>query len=141
MWTNYEGSRYIAVMTPAPIREEWFRRLLSTEPADRAIVDAAVRDLYAATGFAPPQRCCWFESPFAASWAVALLIEAQHPVIGQLLKTAPPTSGERDHVDSAETALLRGARYAPRPALRSAFGFSLCRSQGSSCGVACSARA
>jgi len=125
MWTNYEASRYIAVMTPAPIREEWFRRLLSTEPADRAIAEAAVRDLYAATGFAPPQHCCWFESPLAASWAVALLIEAQHPVIGQLLKTARRTSGEREHLASAESALLRGFGLQDLSVLRDSAGPSV----------------
>ena len=55
------------------IRAAWLAQLLSTEPADRPLAELAVRRLYDAAGFAEPRHVLWFDSPFDASWAVALL--------------------------------------------------------------------
>jgi hypothetical protein len=35
-------------------RSDWLANLLSTEPADRPRAEAALRDLYVASGFPPP---------------------------------------------------------------------------------------
>jgi hypothetical protein len=56
------------------IRNAWKQQLFETSPADRAAAEAAVGELYAAAGL-PAPRFAWFESPFAAAWAVAALSE------------------------------------------------------------------
>ena len=55
------------------VRSEWLAQVLSTAAADRPRAEAAVRQLYAAAGFAEPRHLIWFDSPCAASWPIALL--------------------------------------------------------------------
>ena len=60
--------------TAAEIRAAWLAQLHSTIPADRPRAEAGVRALYASAGFAEPRHFLWFDSPCAASWAVAMLV-------------------------------------------------------------------
>ena len=55
------------------IRAAWLAQLLSTDAAERPRAESAVRRLYAAAGFVEPKNVLWFDSPYDASWAVALL--------------------------------------------------------------------
>ncbi len=65
-------------------RSRWLAHLLSTEAADRPRAEGAMRDIYAAAGFSPPHHALWFDSPFDACWANALLT-APHSFIWQRL--------------------------------------------------------
>lgn len=67
---------------------DWLAQLFSTEPADRSRAEAAVRDLFRAAGFEPPRYQVWFDSPFEASWTVALLIAPHSALWRQTLEAA-----------------------------------------------------
>jgi hypothetical protein len=54
------------------LRSEWLEHLLSTASADRPRAEAAVRRLYKAADLPEPRHFLWFDSPFSASWVVAL---------------------------------------------------------------------
>src|SRR6187200_3516026 len=86
-------------------RQRWLAQLFSTDAADRPQAERSVRDLYAAAGFPAPTRFVWFDSPFAASWAVALLIEPHHPVWRDQLSATRRSRGLREHAERAEAAL------------------------------------
>jgi hypothetical protein len=88
-------------------QQAWLARLLSTEPADRVRAETTVRDLYAAAGFATPRHLCWFDSPFAAAWAVALLIEPHHHAWRPLIDAERRSRQGRPSIDTAEAALCR----------------------------------
>ena len=93
--------------TPSQIRADWLAQLHSTEPADRPRAEAGVRRLYAAAGFREPQHFLWFDSPFAASWAVALLAAPSHFLWGQKLSSGLSRDA-RERFDQTRSAL--GAR-------------------------------
>jgi uncharacterized protein DUF6745 len=86
---------------------DWLARLLSTDPADRARAETAVRDLYTSAGFAEPRHLCWFDSPFAAAWAVALLIEPHHYAWRSLIDAERRSRQGRQAIEAAEAALCR----------------------------------
>ena len=93
-------------MKPASdIRANWLAQLHSTEPADRPRAEASVRRLYAAAGFPEPRHFLWYDSPFAASWAVALLAAPHNFLWGQKLATPGMSRGARDGFDKARAAL------------------------------------
>ena len=60
-------------------RFRWLEQLFSKGPADRPRAEAAVISLYRAAGFEEPRHFLWFDSPFQASQAVALLLAEHHP--------------------------------------------------------------
>ena len=86
-------------------RTAWLARLLSTEPADRAGAASAVPRLDAAAGFAEPRHIIWFDSPFEASWAVALLSASHHGLWTDRL-TSGLSRQDRPHVARATAALV-----------------------------------
>src|SRR5690349_5142657 len=90
----------------AEIRSAWLEQLFVTEPADRARAELAVKRLYGAAGFPPPQHMLWYDSPFAASWAVALLIAPHHFLWGQKLSAASLTRYDRERIDHARSTLI-----------------------------------
>lgn len=92
---------------PSQIRAEWLAQLHSTEPADRPRAEAGVRRLYAAARFREPRHFLWFDSPFAASWAVALLAAPSHFLWGQKLSSGLSRDA-RERFDQTRSAL--GAR-------------------------------
>jgi hypothetical protein len=51
------------MQTVREIRADWLAHLLSTEPADRAHTESAVRELYVASELSSPQHIFRFDSP------------------------------------------------------------------------------
>ena len=94
-------------MTDSDLRRTWLDRLLSTEPADHARAEAAVREVYVGAGFTAPRHLCWFDSPFAASWALALLVEPHHPAWRDLLAGARGSRAGKQSIEEATAALCR----------------------------------
>ena len=89
--------------------ERWLAHLFSIEPADRPHAQSAVRDLYAAAGFEPPRYLFWFESPFDACWANALLT-APHSMIWQrLLDGFGQVKAYRENLNRVRAALCKSA--------------------------------
>src|SRR5689334_67603 len=74
-------------MTSQDHRAAWLARLLATGPADRTGAESAVRRLYSAAGFPEPRHLLWFDSPFEASWAVALLMAPHHGLWTEKLRS------------------------------------------------------
>lgn len=66
-------------MTTVDTRSRWLAQLKSTTRAERARAEAAASLMAVAAGFQPPQHFLWFDSPLAASWAVAVLIADGYP--------------------------------------------------------------
>ena len=89
------------------IRKKWLDRLLSTDPADRPRAEAAVRSLYASASLPPPRYLGWFDSPFAASWAIGVLLESRDRSWRDLIGAARNSRGSRPSIDAAEAALCR----------------------------------
>ena len=89
----------------ADTRAEWLQYLVSTSPADRPRAEAAVRRLYTAAGFAEPRHVLWFDSPFEASWAVAVLVAPHHHLWSQRLAPGSVSRDDRPRVDRARSAL------------------------------------
>jgi hypothetical protein len=93
-------------MTPTTeIRANWLAQLHSTEPADRPRAEDGVRRLYAAAGFPKPRHFIWFDSPFAASWAVALLVAPHHFLWGETLSSPALSRDARQRFGQARSAL------------------------------------
>src|SRR5262245_63481845 len=91
----------------AEIRNEWIVRLFSTQAADRPRANSAAGDLYLAAGFEAPQHFLWFESPFQASWAVALLLRSHSAIWRQTLESAERSSSGRELLARASEHLSR----------------------------------
>jgi hypothetical protein len=79
-------------------------QLKSTEPADRARAEAGARRMAGAAGFKEPERFRWFDSPQAASWALAVVVARGYPWTSILAPSAL-TSDERTRLDQARSAL------------------------------------
>jgi hypothetical protein len=90
----------------ADVRVRWLARLFSTEPAERPKAEAAVRELYIAAGLEPPRHLLWFNTPFDACWAVALLIEADRPAWQQMLAKAALVESNRQTIDRIRASLV-----------------------------------
>src|SRR5687767_2729947 len=114
---------------PAPSdrdrRQRWLTRLFSTEPADRPRAEAAVRDLYTSAGLRAPHHLVWFDSPFAASWALAVLLESQHSSWRDLIGAARKSRDSRPSIEAAEAALCRMCGAATLADVRSQMGVPL----------------
>jgi len=93
------------VKTEAEIRAEWLAQLHSTAPADRPRAEAGVRALYAAAGYPEARHLVWFDSPFAASWAVAVLAERHHFLWAQKMAAAAKSRDDRAEMDRARATL------------------------------------
>jgi hypothetical protein len=106
----------------ADIESRWRDHLFSTVPADRAATEAAVRDLYVAAGIAPPRYFCWFDSPFAAALAVALLLEPRSRNWGILIGDARRRRDERERIERAEAQLVAQTSQRDLAGVISAFG-------------------
>jgi hypothetical protein len=92
-------------MAITEIRAAWLAQLLSTEPADRPRAESAVQRLYAAAGFAKPRHFLWFESPFEASWAVALLVAPYHQIWRDRFSSRGASREDRERADNARATL------------------------------------
>jgi hypothetical protein len=101
--TSVQG--HIRMKTAAEIRAAWLAQLHSTTPADRPRAESGVRALYAAAGFAEPQHFFWFDSPCAASWAVAALVPKGHASGSQLLAPGVLSRGETERLERARAAM------------------------------------
>ena len=104
------------------LRSKWLDQLLSTAPADRPRAEVAVRRLYRAADLTEPRQILWFDSPFGASWLVALLIAPHHQLWSQRLST-DLSRNDREQLDRARSALGAGLGLAdPKAALAAAGG-------------------
>src|SRR3954467_4769370 len=104
------------------IRARWLAQVFCTDPADRSEAEEAVRQLFTAASFGPPRYFCWFDSPFDAAWAVALLIETRHQVWRDLVSGARGRRTERDRIDRAAAALCAACGVDSIDAARAAMG-------------------
>ncbi|HEY5418236.1 MAG TPA: hypothetical protein VIK41_25550, partial [Gemmatimonadaceae bacterium] len=86
------------------LRSTWLEQLLSTAPADRPRAEAAVRRLYRAADLAEPRQILWFDSPFRASWVIALLIAPYHQLWSQRLSSGL-SRNDMEQLDRARSAL------------------------------------
>ncbi len=98
--------------TALEIRADWLARLLSIEPADHSRAESALRDLYAAAGFQPPQAFFWFDSPSAAAWAVAVLTGPHDFIWQRMIEALGRRRRERENIDRVRAALCRSAAQA-----------------------------
>ena len=112
-------------MTHGDGQQTWLARLLSTEPTDRDRAEAAIRDLYVSAGFAAPRHLCWFDSPFEAAWAVALLIEPHHYAWRPLIEAERRSRRGRTSIEGAEAAICRLCGVGSIVAARTEMGIPL----------------
>jgi hypothetical protein len=92
------------VTSLSELRSTWLEQLLSTAPADRPRAEAAVRRLYRAADLAEPRQILWFDSPFRASWVIALLIAPYHQLWSQRLSSGL-SRNDMEQLDRARSAL------------------------------------
>jgi hypothetical protein len=97
-------------MKSAPeIPAEWLARLLSIERADRTQTEAALRELYSASELPAPDRFFWFDSPYAALWAMALLT-AEHDALWQrIVEAMGRYKRQRELMERMRTAMCQSA--------------------------------
>jgi hypothetical protein len=95
--------------TADEIRAEWLASLLSTEPADRPRTESALRDLYSLADLAPPEHFFWFDSPFWAAWAVALLSEPHDSIWQRTIADVSRRKREREFIDRVRASLCESA--------------------------------
>ncbi len=94
-------------MTTDPdAQSRWRDALFSTSPADRVATEAAVGGLYNAAGIPPPRYYCWFDSPCAGAWAIALLLEPQDRNWDALVGSARRRRDERERLEQVQAQLL-----------------------------------
>jgi len=89
------------------IRSAWLTELQSTSAADRARAEAAIARLYAAAKFPAPRHVVWFDSPFEASWAVAVLVAPYHQIWRDKLSSSSLSTADRGKIDGAKATLSR----------------------------------
>lgn len=94
---------------PGDIRSRWLAQLLSTEQADRPGAEVALREIYSAAGLEPPRYVFWFDSPFDACWANALL-SAPHSVLWpRILAGWEQIAAYREKISRTRTQLCERA--------------------------------
>ena len=86
------------------LRAAWLQQLLSTAPADRPRTEVAVRRFYTAADFPEPQVVLWFDSPFRASWVVALLVAPHHQLWSRKLATGL-SRNDKEELERAKSTL------------------------------------
>jgi len=92
--------------------------------AASGVNEATLRMWETRHGFPAPTRFVWLDSPFAASWAVALLIEPHHPVWREQLNAARRSTKASRATASrprGKRASATGLRASSRPRLTSSF--------------------
>ena len=87
------------------IRAAWLAQLLSTDAADRPRAESAVGRLYAAAGFVEPRHVLWFDSPYDASWAVALLAAPHNPMWGNRFSLRGATRDDKQRAEKMRASL------------------------------------
>jgi hypothetical protein len=111
-------------MTPLPDhRARWLTQLKSTEPADRARAEAGARRMAAAAGFKEPQHFLWYDSPQAASWALAIVVARGYPWTS-LLAPSALTHEERERMEAARATLGAALGTTDDQQIIAAFGAS-----------------
>ena len=109
-------------MTPlAENRARWLTQLKSTGPADRARAEAGARRMAAAAGFKEPRHFLWFDSPFAASWALAVVVARGYPWTS-ILAPSTLTRDEREQFDRARATLGSAIGATDDQGIGAAFG-------------------
>ena len=88
------------------IRAAWLAQLHTTSSADRTRAEDGIARLYAAAKFPAPDRVIWFDSPFEASWSVALLAAPFHQIWRDKLSSNALSKSDRDKIESAKASLL-----------------------------------
>ena len=63
-----EQERYMPVF-----RDKWIARGLATGPCDRAVIEAAVKNVYKGAGKKEPKVVIWVQSPLGGCLAAGLL--------------------------------------------------------------------
>ena len=104
-------------------RARWLAQLKSTEPADRARAEDGARRMAAAAGFAEPKHFLWFDSPHAASWALAVVVARGYPWTS-LLAPSALSRDEREHMDRARATLGNALGTTDDQRIVAAFGAS-----------------
>jgi hypothetical protein len=96
----------------AKIRSRWLTSLLSTESAERPRAEAALRNLYAAAKpqALVPAHIFWFDSPFAAGMAVAVLAAAHDNTTRSLVEGLAQQKRGREIVERTRAALCERAQ-------------------------------
>jgi hypothetical protein len=103
----------------ATVRDEWISYGLSTEPADRAAVEACVTAMYRAAGLKPPRIVVWLGSPLAGvigSRFLDVLLDNTHPSLAPIMlgtSVAGQLSGDisLDPAGAAEWVRLQAAGH------------------------------
>ena len=106
----------------ATIRDTWLALMHSTAPADRPRAEQAVGDLYAAAGFATPQRFLWFDSPCAASSAVGALVAHHHHAWAEKLSSTARSRDDQQRLDAVKSRLSKELGVAEWKGVLSAVG-------------------
>ena len=110
-------------MTTEPdAQTRWRDALFSTSSADRAATAAAVAALYKAAGIPPPRYYCWFDSPCAGAWAIALLLEPRDRNWNALVGSARRRRDARERLERVQTQLLAQASQGDIAGAIAAFG-------------------
>jgi hypothetical protein len=91
----------------AQIRAEWLSRLLSTASVDRAETEAAVREVYLACDLSPPQCFLWFDSPYAALWAMALLSAGHDALWQNIVQAMSRYKREREMIERLQVTMCK----------------------------------
>ena len=111
-----------SMTNPDDIRSRWLAQMLSTEPAARSLSEAAVRQLYVVAGFEPPRYLFWFDSPFDACWANALLTAPHSFIWAQMVKGLGMAKAHREDLDRVRAALCKAVGASDWEAVLAAVG-------------------
>jgi len=106
-------------------RDEWLSHLLSSEPANRAQAESALRDLYAATGLPAPNYFFWFDSPFKTVLAMILLTAVKDSFMRQMVAGLERIATERKLLVVVREEMLRASSQPNWDALARVTGESL----------------
>jgi hypothetical protein len=106
----------------AQVRAEWLSRLLSTAPVERTQAEAAVREVYLACDLPPPRCFLWFDSPYGALWAMALLSAEHDALWQQIVQAMSRYKREREMIERLQIAMCKTANQPDWKSLVAAAG-------------------
>jgi hypothetical protein len=106
----------------AQVRAEWLSRLLSTAPVERTQAQAAVREVYLACDLRPPRCFLWFDSPYGALWAMALLSAGHDALWHQIVQAMSRYKREREMIERLQIAMCKTANQPDWKSLVAAAG-------------------
>jgi hypothetical protein len=109
-------------MTNLQRRAEWLSRLLSTVPIQRTQAEAAVREVYLACDLLPPKCFLWFDSVYAALWAMALLSAGHDTLWQQIVQAMSLYKRERETIERLRITMCESANQPDWKSLASAAG-------------------